>query len=153
MAEAIRRHPLPYNGDVITAAVSITLPHPGVPECLMKIEVTSSKIDHIAKELFGAHLEAEGGCRYVYLPGGLKAAPDPRLALRDCRLDRLHQFFGDPVANAIRATPKCQRDMKEGRDHTNCASMSVPAAVEDAGVIYALLCENDAAWIRETLYY
>lgn len=153
LAGAIRRHPLAYNADVLAAAVSIMLPHSGVPECLMKIEVVSSKLDHIAQELFGAHLEAEEGCRYVYLQGGSKAAPDLRLGLRDCRLDRLHHFFGDPIADAIRATPKCQRDVKEGHDRTSCVSMSVPSAVEDTGIIYALLCQSDAAWITETLFH
>lgn len=149
---AIRRYPHPDNADVIAAAVSITLPRPGWTGCLMRIEVIGSKIDHIAQELFGIHLEAEDGYRYIYLPAGSRAAPDPRLVLRDCRLDALHRFFGARIADAIRTTPTCQRDIKEGRDHTSCVSMVVPSAVDDTGEIYALLCQNDAALLRDELY-
>lgn len=151
-AGAIRRYPLPDNADVFAAAVSITLPRHGETGCLMRVEIIGSKVDHIAQELFGVHFEAEEGCRYIYLPGGSKADPYPRLVLRDCRLDHLHHFFGARVADAIRTTPTCQMDIKEGRDHTSCVSMVVPSAVEETGNIYVLLCQNDAALLRESLY-
>ncbi|KAG6361198.1 hypothetical protein INS49_009422 [Diaporthe citri] len=153
LAGSIRRYPLPDNADVITAAVSIMLPRPGWPGCPMRIEVVGSKVDHIAQELFDVHLEAEGGCRYIYLPGGSTVAPDPHLVLRHCRLDRLHRFFGARVADAIRTTPTFQMDIKEGRDHTVCVSMVIPSAVDDTGEIYALLCQSDTALLRESLYF
>lgn len=153
LARAIRRNPLPENADIIAAAVSITLPRAGWTACLMRIEVAGSKIDHIAHELFDVHIEAEDGSRYIYLPGGSTVAPNPCLVLRDCRLDRLHPFFGARVADAIRTTPTCQMDMKEGRDHTSCVSMVVPSAVDDTGDIYALLCPSDAALLRESLFF
>lgn len=152
-AGAIKRYPLPDNADVMAAAVSITLPHPGWTGCLMRIEVVGSKVDHIAQELFGVHCEVEDGCRYIYLPGGSKAAPDPRLVLRDCRLSPLHHFFGARVADAILTTPTCQMDIKEGRDHTICVSMVVPFSLDDTGEIYALLCDGDAALLRDSLYF
>lgn len=151
-AGAIRRYPRPDNADVIAAAVSITLPRAGWTGCLMRVEVIGSKIGYIAQELFGVHLEAENGFRYIYLPGGSTAAPDPRFVLRNCRLDRLDNFFGARVADAIRTTPTCQKDIKEGRDHASCVSMVVPSAVEDTGNIYALLCQSDAALLKQNLF-
>ena len=152
-AGAIRRYPLPQNADIMAAAVSITLPRPGWTACLMRIEVIGSKINHIAQELFDVHIEVEDGCRYIYLPGGSTVSPDPRLILRDCRLDRLHRFFGARVADAIRTTPTCQMDIKEGRDNTSCVSMAIPSDVDDTGDIYALLCQSDAELLRESLYF
>lgn len=152
-AGAIKRYPLPDNADIMAAAVSITLPHPGWIGCLMRIEVVGSKVDYIAQELFGVHCEAEDGFRYIYLPGGSKAAPDPRLVLRDCRRGPLHHLFGARVADAIFTTPTCQMEIKEGRDHTSCVSMVVPFCLDDTGEIYALLCEGDAALLRESLYF
>lgn len=153
LSRAIRRYPRPQNADIIAAAVSITLPRAGWTACLMRIEVVGSKVDHIARELFDVHIEAEDGFRYIYLPGGSTVAPEPRLVLRDCRLDRLHRFFGARVADAIRTTPTCKMDIKEGRDHTSCVSMAIPSAVDDTGDIYALLCQSDAELLRESLYF
>lgn len=152
-AGAIKRYPLPENADIIAAAVSTTLPRAGWNACLMRIEVAGSKIDHIARELFDVHLEAEDGCRYICVPGGSKIAPNPHLILRNGRLDRLHRFFGARVADAIRSTQTCQMEIKEGRDHTSCVSIEIPSAVDDTGYIYALLCESDAALLRESLYF
>ncbi|KAL2275987.1 hypothetical protein FJTKL_01395 [Diaporthe vaccinii] len=153
LARAIRRYPLPENPDIIAAAVSITLPRAGWTACLMRIEVVGSKIDHIAHELFDAHLEVEDGCRYIVMPGGAMVGPNPRLVLVGCRLDRLHHFFGARVADAIRSTPTCQMDIKEGSEQTSCVSMSIPSAVDGTGDIYALLCQSDAELLRESLYF
>lgn len=152
LAGAIKRYTQQDNTDAVVAAVSITLPYCGWTGCLMRIEVVSSKIDHLARELFGVHLEVDDGFRYIYLPGGSRVAPDPRLALRDCRLGLLRQIFGSPVADAILATQMCQRDMKEGRDYTSCVSMVIPSAMDGTAKIYALLRLKDGALLRDRLF-
>lgn len=118
----------------------------------MTVEVTSSKIDHIARELFGAHLEAEDGFRYLYLSGGAMATPGPRLFLKGCRLDVLRPFFGGHVADAIRATQACQRDIEEGRDYTSCVSMAINHAADLPAQVSATLRLKEGALLRDRLY-
>ncbi|KAJ0123536.1 hypothetical protein J7T55_012001 [Diaporthe amygdali] len=54
-------------------------------EYLLKLEITEDTVGYIAMELFGAHLEAKGGWRYVYLMGTTRVAPRPALLLQGCR--------------------------------------------------------------------
>lgn len=150
LAGAVRRIAGP--GQTIKAAVSIVLPYRDWTDCILRVEVISSKIDHIARELFGAHLEVEDGARYLYLHGGSMATPDPRLILRGCRLDVLRPFFGACVADAIRATQACQRDINEGRDHTRCVSMGINRAADSTAEVYAALRLKEGALLRDRLW-
>ncbi|CAN8104472.1 unnamed protein product [Discula destructiva] len=150
LAGAVRREAGP--GHKVNAAVSITLPHRGWTGCTMMVEVISSKIDYIARELFGAHLEVVDGFRYLYLSEGAMATPDPRLVLRGCRLDVLRPFFGSYVADAIRITQACQRDIMEGRDHTSCVSMVINHAANSPAEVSITLRLKEGALLRDRLY-
>lgn len=152
LAGAIKRYPSPSNAGAIAAAVSIWLPDRGWSGCLLKVEVISSKIDYIARELFGAHLEAENGRRYVYLSGGSRVVPNPRLTLRDCRIDMLPPILGSTITDAILATQACQGDLEEGRDRTNCVTMVVPRSADKVADVYALLDLENGAMLRDRLY-
>lgn len=81
LAGAIKRYPRPSNAGAIATGVSIWLSHRGWSEYLLKVEVASSKIDYIAREPFGAHLEADRGRRYIYFSGRSRVVPNPRLIL------------------------------------------------------------------------
>lgn len=152
LAGAIKRYPKPSNAGAIAAGVSIWLPHGGWSGCLLKIEVTSSKIDYIARELFGAHLEVDNGRRYIYLAGGSRVVPNPQLILRDCRIDMLPPILGSTITDAILATQACQVDLNEGRDCTNCVTMVVSRAADKEAEVYALLDLEHGTKLRDKLY-
>lgn len=152
LAGGIKRYLRPNNAGAFAAAVSMWLPQHGWSGCLLKVEVMSSKIDYIARELFGAHLEAENGCRYIYLSGGSRVVPNPRLTLRGCRIDMLPLILGSVIADAILATQACQTDIKEGRDRTGCVTMVVSRAADKEAEVYALLDLEKGVVIRDKLY-
>ena len=49
----------------------------GAFKCIIIIEVTSNKIKYITIKLFGAHLEADIGLRYIYLDTSAKILTNP----------------------------------------------------------------------------
>ncbi|KUI64466.1 hypothetical protein VM1G_00658 [Cytospora mali] len=151
LAGAIRRN-LKMDNTFVAAAVAIALPYRQWTGCMMRLEVISSKVNHIAWELFGAQLEVDKGYRYIYLPGGSRVAPDPRLVLKGCRFSPLRQFFGTQVAEAILATRLCQRDIQEGRDQTSCISMTLTSDLDGSAEIYILLRLKEGALLRDKLY-
>lgn len=118
----------------------------------MKLEVISSKVQYIARELFGAHLEVDNGRLYFYLSGGSRVLPDPRLILRDCRIDALQPLLGSTITDAILATQECQVDLNEGRDCTKCVTMVFFRTAAEGAEIYALLGLEDGAKLRDKLY-
>lgn len=152
LAGAIKRYPNPSDAGAFTAGVSISLPRDVWSGCLIKFEVISSKVGYIARELFGAHLEMDDGCHYFYLSGGSRVLPDPRLILRDCRMDVLPSLFGSTITDAIMATEEYQNDLKEGRDCTKCITMTVFRTAVQGADIYAMVDLNHGVMLRERLY-
>jgi hypothetical protein len=54
-------------------------------DCYMALEITTDKVQHMARELFGIRLETVAGLRYVYLPGSAsKILPNPMFTLQGC---------------------------------------------------------------------
>lgn len=150
LAGAIKRKT--GTGGNVNAAVSMLLPSLGQAGCIMKIEVISSKIDHIARELFGAHLEIDNTSRYLYIAGGSMVIPDPRLILKGCRVDILRPFFGASVADAVSATAACRKEIQEGRNHTTSVSMAINRAADCPAELYAALRLKEGALLRARLF-
>ncbi|KAG6354866.1 hypothetical protein INS49_003947 [Diaporthe citri] len=152
LARAIVRRTLPHNSGTLGAAISMALPFQGFTKCLVRIEVTSSKVEHIAQELFGAQLETEHGVRYLYQPNGQKITPYPRLLLRECRLDNIGSFFGSELADAIFATPVYQMDIQKRNGYTSCVSMAISSVADESADIFILLWPKEGMALRDRLY-
>lgn len=152
LARAIIRQTSPNNSGILGAAISMALPFQGFPNYLVRIEVTSSKVEHIAQELFGAQLETEHGVRYLCQPNGQKITPYPRLLLRECRLDNIGSFFGLELANAIFATPVYQMDIQQRNGYTSCISMAISSVADESADIFILLWPKEAMALRDRLY-
>jgi hypothetical protein len=152
LARAIVIRALPDNSDLLGAAVSMALPFQGFTKCLVRVEVASSKVQHIALDLFGAQLETERGVRYLYQPNGQKVTPYPRLLLREGRLDSISGFFGSEVAGAISATPIYKTDSRGGKEYTSCVSMAISSVADDSADIFIMLWPREGMVLRDRLY-
>lgn len=94
MATSIRRKADPDGAQGLVATVSLTL-RDSEGLSMLQLEVLDNKVEHIARELFGAHLESADGMRYIYLGHGTaKVIPNPSLILKGCRPAIIRQFFG-----------------------------------------------------------
>lgn len=118
----------------------------------MALDITDNKVEHIAKELFDVHLETTAGLRYVYLPGGAKVLPNPKLTLRGCRYDIISSVFGPHASSAIAASPTYQDDIKQGRDRTGCVSMVISHRALEGAIIFASLGPREGTLIGDRLY-
>ncbi|KUI52504.1 hypothetical protein VP1G_10385 [Cytospora mali] len=131
----------------LVAAVSIS------SEGLLRLEVTNNKVEHIAKELFGTHIEIEDGLRYIYLHGTTKVVPNRSLDLKGCRAAAIRELLGGQVAEAVFATDMYLREVKEGRNYsTDCVSMTVSRAALDSAEICILLPSKETTLLRARLY-
>lgn len=125
LAGAIRRNPKPDRTSV--AAVSITFPHGDMDskKAFFSIEVMPNKIQHIAWQLFRAHIETEGGLRYLYL-GRTRVVFNQSIGLQCCRVGAIPSMFGTGLAAALYANPAHEEERLQEADCTNCISMIVP---------------------------
>lgn len=155
LASAIRRIPDPRNENAWVAAISMTFPSPPFIDrfgCQIALEVTENKVQHIAKELFDAHLETTAGLRYFRLPSGAKILPNPKSTLRGCRYDSISPMFGLEISGAIIAGPVHQDDIKKGNDSADCVSMVISHQANDGAVIYVSLGLLEGTQIKEKLF-
>ncbi|KAK5245247.1 hypothetical protein LTS06_009299 [Exophiala xenobiotica] len=155
LSEAIKRIPHPGNENRLAAAIAMTFPNAPVTNklrCQMALEVTSNKVEHMAKELFGVHLETTAGLRYIYLPGGAKVLPNPNFTLRGCRHETIAATFGPETYSAITASPAYQDEVMEERDRTDCVSMVISQGASDGATVLASLGPMEGTVIKTRLY-
>lgn len=146
MAAAIRRKAGPEDEQEPIAAMSIS------PEGVLQLELANNKVEHVARELFGAHVETADGFRYIYLQGTTKAMPNPSLVLKGGRPPAIRELLGTPIAEAVFATSAYQSEVRDGRgDSTDCVTMTIPHAASDSAEVCVLLTNKEADLLRANL--
>lgn len=156
--EVVKLFP-PYIADAIKwvngiPAVSMNLPNETTSKfgCQMSLEVKDNKVQHIAKELFDAHLETTGGLQYVYLERGTRIVPSPRCTLQGCKREKILVMFGAEIDNAIRASAQYQEELHMCKIVTQSVSMVISQAAHDGGWLILVLEMGRGADIRDKLY-
>jgi hypothetical protein len=150
LGNAIRKRP--NTRGIYSAAVSITLPSGGWTDCLMRIEVMGTKVDQIARDIFGAYMETEDNHRFILNPDGLHHTPYPSLLLGGCLLSTVRPFFGAQIADGVVATRRCQEEMINQQDRTSSIVMTVPITIGTPAEIYILFRLKEGALLRERLF-
>lgn len=156
LSNSIRRVPHSRNKNILVAAISTIFPsEPEVTDkfgCQMALEITADKVTHLARELFGAHLETKAGLRYIILSSGSKILPNPKFTLQGCPFAIMPSVFGVDASKAMATSPKYQEDNNEWRDTTDCVSMEISLRADEGAVIYVSMGLWEGTRIREKLY-
>ncbi|KAK7214107.1 hypothetical protein V2G26_021285 [Clonostachys chloroleuca] len=156
LSYAIKRNPDPRSDHDLVAAISMTFAdalYMNKLDCYMALEITTDKVQHMARELFGIRLETVAGLRYVYLPGSAsKILPNPMFTLQGCGCNIIHSTFGSEVSNAIMASPKYQDDMRHARDATDAVSMMVSLSADEGATLSVHLGLWEGTEIKKKLY-
>jgi hypothetical protein len=118
----------------------------------LALEITDNKVEHLAAELFGVHLETTAGLRYFDIPGGIKVLPNPKLTLRGGLSDKISPIYGLETCAAIMAGPVYQEDVRQKRDRTDAVSMVVSQWASEGATLFAALAPMEATLIKDRLY-
>ncbi|KAK1975588.1 hypothetical protein LZ30DRAFT_605288 [Colletotrichum cereale] len=118
----------------------------------MAIEIRANKIDHIASELFGAHLETNAETRCLCLPGGTTVLPNPSITLSGCRMDAIPLMFGPEIYEAVIAGPMYQDDAHQFLQHTAAVTMLVSQQSAEHAILFLSLGLMEGTFIANRLY-
>jgi hypothetical protein len=154
LSSAVRRIRDPANPNEFVAAISMKFADSQMnikTDCEMALEIAANKVEHMAMELFNAHLETIEGLRYIYLPGGAKVWPNPNLTLQGCKRDVVSSMFGSETSNAIMVTHAYQMEVKQGLDRTDCISMEISQGADTAGLVFLRLGLGEGSLIAKRL--
>lgn len=155
LASAVKRIIKPGSEDALVAAISMSFPNALFMDkfwCQMSLEIMDNKIERVAWELFGAHLETTAGLRYVCLPGGAKVLPNPHFTLRGCQRDIISSFFGREMSRGIEESPTYQDEIKRACACTDCVSMVISQRSQDGAILFLSLGLREGTLLSEKLY-
>jgi len=120
--------------------------------CMMTLEITCNKVEHLARELFDAHVEATDNHRYLLLPTGLRIIPSPDLVLRGCKRHVILKVFGQDIHNAVTASPAYREEVIRGKNLTESVTMTISHKADDGAFINVSLDEKEGVRVKGKLY-
>lgn len=123
----------------------------GLP-CILSFSVLSNRLEHFAMRLFGAHIETDGGFRYVVLKDGLKLHPRPSVALQGVGPELLRQVCGPDLSLAIDRSPVRRVEINQAIVPTACLSLEISNIVGEDGVLSFSIAEVDGYAIKKILF-
>lgn len=124
---------------------------PGMP-CLLSFLVLPNRLEHLAMRLFGAHIETDGGFRYVVIKDGLKLLPRPSVTLQGAAPELLSAVCGAEVSMAIDRSPVRRIELNQAILATACVSLEISSAAEEDGVLNLNVAEVDGYNIKRILF-
>lgn len=117
----------------------------------MAIEIQSSKVERIARELFGVIVEKNAGLRYLSF-GAVEVLPSPKCTLRGCRLTSVVPFFGEDLGRAIQASVTCQSDIMRLSEETQAVSLLLSMNAGDPATLILAVDLEEGTHIANRLY-
>jgi hypothetical protein len=123
---AIRRHD-------DKADVSIEFPS---SDCVLRLAVLPSKVEHIARELFELHVETEGSMRYLLCDKGMKCIPQPVLRQQGVEASRVSKFFGILIDQGVQSSSIRTDEVGQGDfTLTACVDIEISNSSADCGYL------------------
>jgi hypothetical protein len=147
MCSAIKK-----NGD--RAALSMTFPlgfySHGV--VCMNLTILANKIEYLAMELFGVHIEAESGSRHILLGNGARLLLRSDLLMQGGSGEHIVQVLGLALSHGIDVCPSRMEEIIQAITRTRCVSMQITPNAEEDGNLGLLIEESEAYSIKQKLF-
>lgn len=136
------------------AAITMLFPNLSVGPvvCLMSLAIYPNKVEYLALELFGVHIESEAGLRYIVLENGGRLNPSPEIVLQGAREDSIMRLFGVRLTRAIMNSPTRKEELRQGISLTRCVSMTVNTNSNIQAILSLNTGLNDSFELKATLY-
>ena len=145
MCSAIRK-----NND--KAVITMVFPYRLGVVCLMSLAILSNKIAYLATELFGVHIEIDGGFRYVNLGNGVRLLPQQALAIQGGRDGAITTLLGLVISKAINVSPARKEEMSQAILVTRCVTMEITSNPDEEGVLNLNLGQDEGYRVKEALF-
>ncbi|KAL9114741.1 MAG: hypothetical protein Q9227_001420 [Pyrenula ochraceoflavens] len=136
------------------AAITMIFPNfrVGPVVCLMSLAIYPNKVEYLALELFGVHIESEAGLRYIFLENGGRINPSPDIVLQGAREESILRLLGPQLTHAIMSSPTRKEEMRQGISLTRCLSMTVNAKADAQAILSLNTGLDDSFELKATLY-
>lgn len=105
---------------------AIMLSYPTDPAlCRLVFDISAGGVQHIAKELFGIHLQVIRGRRCIVFEYGATVEINSSVTLVGATVTSMDKLFGEMVGNAFRLSPGRMEELSTGEMLSKSLSMEV----------------------------
>lgn len=116
----------------------------------VRLEIRSNRVQYIAREMFGIHLETQNGLRYIVFPGGASVVPGPDI-FRGAQPEAVNTLLGPIIDRLIAASPVRLQEVRRGVFATHCVTMIVSRNPIQGGMLSLHLGTEGAFDLQEML--
>lgn len=132
---------------------SIMLSFPSDPTlCRLVLDISATAVQHLAKELFDAHIRDENGRRCVVLEHGTTMDINSSMTLRGATGVPLDKLFGQMVGQAIRLSPQRMEELSMGELLSKCVFMEVWGAADRPGRLNFIVNADNLSLVFHQLW-
>ncbi|KIW10063.1 hypothetical protein PV08_11839 [Exophiala spinifera] len=118
----------------------------------MSLVILSSKIQHVAMELFGVHVESEDGYRVIIEENGRRLTPQPELVISGAPDAAISKLLGSDMGNFIKVSPARKKELKQGIRITRFVTMRISCDPQEDGILTINMGEAEGYLVKCTLF-
>jgi hypothetical protein len=121
-------------------------------DCLMSLSILPNKVQYLAMELFGVHVESDAGYRYLVLENGVRVLVGSEVVIQGGKDAGIEKLLGPEPSLAIRKSPLRKEEIKQGMVATNCVTLRMPGSCEYDSILNLCLGLDEAFRLKDALF-
>ncbi|KAL6240635.1 hypothetical protein RBB50_012462 [Rhinocladiella similis] len=118
----------------------------------ISLAILSAKVEYIAMELFGIHVETEAGFRYIDQGDGARVLIQGEVILQGAKDEAITKLFGLQMSNDFNASPARQKEIDLGICRTRFVTMQITSNPGEDSVVTISIGEEEAFRVKEILF-
>ena len=101
----------------------------------MSLAIRANKVEFIAIQLFGIHVETEDGFRCIVLENGARCVPGRDTSLQGARPEAISKLLGSDISCAIAASLAREDEVRQSIFATRCVTMQIARNPDEGAIL------------------
>jgi hypothetical protein len=118
----------------------------------MSLSILPNKVQYLANELFGVHVESDAGLWYLILENGVRVLPQNEVVLQGGKEKAIEKLLGSEPSLALKKSPLRKDEVRQGKLATNCVTLRLPSNCEYDGILNLNLGLDEAFRLKDALF-
>ncbi|KAI1839397.1 hypothetical protein JX266_014206 [Neoarthrinium moseri] len=131
----------------------VTLSFPSYPtNSSLGLQIDPKQVPHVAKELYGVHIDVEDGKRFLVLEDGVEVEIDTHIVLRRASNKAISKLYGKQVTMAYQSSYRYLAEQNLGEERTRCLTMVIDGKETSPGDLNLETDPKQLTVIRQDLF-
>jgi hypothetical protein len=118
----------------------------------MSLSILPNKVQYLAMELYGVHVESDGGYRYFVLDNGVRILVGHEDVLQGANERAITRLLGPEPSVALSKSPLRKEEIRQGKLETNGVFLRMPGSCEQNSILNLCLGLDEAYCLKDALF-